>query len=378
MKVLIAPQAFKGALSAVDAAQAIARGVIRAVPSAETVTVPIADGGDGTVDALVGATDGQRFRTQVIGPLGEPVFAHWGAMGDGQTAVIEMAQASGLALVPPRRRDPRITTSFGTGQLIAESLDRGYRRLIVGLGGSATNDGGAGMAQALGVHLLDSNGKELPRGGGALTRLAAVDVQGLYPALESAELIVATDVTNPLCGPHGASAVYGPQKGATPQIVRVLDHALAHYADVLSRTLGRDVASEPGAGAAGGVGAGLMAFTSATLRSGIDLVCELLDFDGYLEGADLLITGEGRIDGSTTYNKAPVGVARRAKARNIPVLAVAGSLGTGYREVYRHGIDAVVCIADRPMSFRDSLARTAELLEDAAERAMRLWNGGRG
>ena len=371
MKIVIAPQAFKGILSGADAARAIALGVVRAEPAAETVCVPVADGGDGTLDALVGTTGGQLFSARVIGPLGESINATWGVMGDSCTAVIEMALASGLALVSPRYRDPRITTSYGTGELIREALDRGYRRIIVGLGGSATNDGGAGVAQALGASLLDAEGRELPLGGAALDRLATIDISSLHPALVEAEVIAATDVTNPLCGSAGASAVYGPQKGASPNMVKELDQALMTYAKVIKRYLGRDVAEKRGAGAAGGVGAGLMAFAGSTLRSGIDLVCEALDFDRHLEGAQLVITGEGRIDASTSHDKAPVGVARRARAKGVPVIALAGTLGVGYQEVYRHGIDAVVCIVDRPITIRESLSRTAELLTDASERAMR-------
>ena len=377
MKVVIAPQAFKGNLSAKDAARAIARGVGQADPTIQCVLAPVADGGDGTVEVLVEATGGRFLSTQVTGPLGEEVAARWGVMGDGKTAVIEMALVSGLALVPPRRRDPRITTSYGTGQLIRQALQNGYRRIIVGLGGSATNDGGAGMAQALGAHFLDEDGREIPLGGSALARLASIDPSRLHPGLAEAEVTAATDVNNPLCGPTGASEVYGPQKGATPAVVKELDQALRVYADVLERSMDKRVADTPGAGAAGGLGAGLMAFADATLHSGIDLICEAIGFDSHLDGADLLITGEGRIDASTAFNKAPVGVAKRAKAKGVSVVALAGSLGTGYQAVYDHGIDAVVPISDRPMTFRESLGRTRELLCDATDRAVRLYLAGR-
>ena len=372
MKIVIAPQTFKGILSALGAARAIERGVLAALPEAETVLVPVADGGDGTLDALVDSTGGKVFRSTVIGPLGRHLEATWGVMGDGQTAVVEMARASGLALVPPRRRDPRITTTQGTGQIIKEALDRGFTRIIVGLGGSATNDGGSGMATALGARFLDADGRPIPIGGAALARLASIDASKLHPALTSATIVGATDVTNPLCGPSGASAVYGPQKGASPEVVAELDAALATYASVLRRDLGQDVAERPGAGAAGGLGAGLMAFTGAELRSGIDMVCEVLGFDTHLEGADLVITGEGRADHSTIFDKAPVGVARRALARGVPTILLAGSLGPGHEELYQHGIAGLVSIADRPMSFQQSLQRTEELLEGAAERTMRL------
>ena len=355
-----------------EAAQAIARGVAAAAPDAETVLAPVADGGDGTLNALVDGTGGEVFTSTVSGPLGQPLEAGWGVMGDGSTAVIEMALASGLALVPQRRRNPRITTTAGTGEIVKEALERGYRRIIVGLGGSATNDGGAGFASALGARFLDSEGRLLPPGGSALARLDRIEHSGLHPALTDASIVAATDVTNPLCGPDGASAVFGPQKGANPELVRELDAALANFARVVARDMGWDVSEQPGAGAAGGLGAGLMAFAGATLQSGIDMVCEVLNFDALLQDADLVITGEGRADRSTIFNKAPVGVARHAQAHGVPTVLLAGSLGPGYEELYDHAIAAVVCIADRPMSFEQSLSRSGELLESAAESAMRL------
>ena len=377
MKIVIAPQGFKAGISGLEAARAIARGVATAIPDAETVLAPVADGGDGTLNALVDGTGGQVFTSTVTGPLGQPLQANWGVMGDGRTAVIEMALASGLALLPQRRRNPRVTTTAGTGEILREALDRGYSRIIVGLGGSATNDGGGGMASALGARLLDSEGRPLPPGGGPLARLDSVETDGLHAGLGEATIIAATDVTNPLCGPDGASAIFGPQKGANQEMVRELDAALSNYARVVARDLGQDVANQPGAGAAGGLGAGLMAFAGATLQSGIDMVCEVLGFDALLEGADLVITGEGRADRSTIFNKAPVGVARHAHAHGVPTVLLAGSLGPGYEELYDHSLTAVVCIADRPMSFEVSLSRTAELLEGAAERTMRLILSGR-
>ena len=372
MRIVIAPQSFKGSVSGPEAARAIQEGILRVFPKAETVLVPVADGGDGTLDALVEATAGQTFASRVNGPLRQRVQARWGVMGDCKTAVIEMAQASGLALLPYKDRNPRHTSTYGTGQLIKRALDRGYRRIIVGMGGSATNDGGVGMAWALGARFYDSKGLPLTSGGAALSRLASIDVLGLHPALKRAEIIAASDVDNPLCGPEGASAVYGPQKGANANTVRVLDKALERYASVVRESLGIDVAERPGAGAAGGLGAGLMAFCGGQVRSGIDIVCQVLDFDARLQGADLVITGEGRLDASTVYNKAPVGVARRASALGIPVIALAGSLGRGFEAVYEHGISAAVCIVDRPLSMRVSVARTSELLTAAAERTMRL------
>ena len=378
MKVVIAPQGFKAGISGLDAARAIARGVTAAVPDAQTVLAPVADGGDGTLNALVDGTGGRVFTSTVTGPLGQPIEAQWGVMGDGRTAVIEMALASGLALVPHRRRNPRITTTAGTGDMLREALDRGYTRVVVGLGGSATNDGGAGMATALGARFLDSSGNPLAPGGSALARLHRIEVDGLHAALADATVIAATDVTNPLCGPDGASAIFGPQKGANPDMVQELDSALANYAGVVARDLGRDVSETPGAGAAGGLGAGLMAFAGATLQSGIDMVCEVLGFDALLDGADLVITGEGRADHSTIFNKAPVGVARHARAHGVPTILLAGGLGPGYEELYDHGLAAVVSIADRPMTFDVSLSRTAELLEAAAQHTLRLILTGKG
>jgi glycerate kinase len=372
VKVLIAPQSFKGGLSGAKAAWAIAEGLRKVFPNAQALLLPVADGGDGTLEALVESPGGKVFTLQVTGPLGDPVMAQWGAMRDEKTAVIEMALASGLGLVPPTRRDPRHTTTRGTGELIKEVLERGYRRLIVGLGGSATNDGGVGMAQALGIRFLDGAGRDLPQGGAALAKLTSIELSNRVSSLQGAEIIAATDVTNPLCGPQGASAVYGPQKGAPPKVVEELDRALAHYAKIIHDSLGVDVAHIPGAGAAGGLGAGLVAFAKARITSGIDLVCDVLGFDQHLAGANLVITGEGRLDASTIYNKAPIGVARRAKAHGIPVIALAGSLGEGYEAVYDHGIDAVAAITDRPMALRDSLGRTYELLVAATERSLRL------
>ena len=372
MKVVIAPQSFKAGLSGIQVSRAIQEGILEVFPDAETALVPVADGGDGTLDALVRSTEGKVFTSRVTGPVGTPVSAAWGVMGDGETAVIEMAQASGLALLPPRYRDPRTTTSYGTGEIIGEALGRGYRRIIVGLGGSATNDGGVGMAQALAVRFLDSSGGELPHGGAALSRLARIDMSGLRLGVMEAEITAATDVTNPLCGPRGASAVYGPQKGASPRVVEELEMALDRLSGVIKRQLGVDVRDEPRGGAAGGLAAGLMAFTNARIESGIDLVCNALGFDAHLEGADLVFTGEGRADASTVYDKAPVGVAKRAKARGLPVISLVGSLGAGHEELYQHGIDALVPIIDRTMGFEESISRSYELLRRAAERTMRL------
>ena len=377
LRVVIAPQAFKQSIGARDAALAIQRGVLRAIPDAETTLIPVADGGDGTLAALIETTGGRFFDAPVTGPLGEHRTAQWGVMGDGRTAVIEMALASGLALVPDDRRNPRTTTTFGTGELMRAALDGGFNRIIVGLGGSATNDGGTGMAAALGARFLDASGAELPPGGAALSGLNRIDTTGLHSGLVDATIIGATDVTNPLCGDTGASAIFGPQKGATPEIVVELDQCLANLARVVASDLGVDVLHTAGSGAAGGLGAGLIAFTNADLRSGIDMVCDVLDFDSHAATADLVITGEGRADRSTAFDKAPVGIARRSRAFGVPTLLLAGGLGSGYDLLYDHGIDAIISIAEEPTDLASSLAQGPELLERAAERALRLYNLGK-
>lgn len=372
MKIVVAPDSYKGSLGALAVAEAIERGVRAVFPDAEIAKVPIADGGEGTVDALVVATGGRVEELEVRGPLGEPVRARWGVLGAGDTAVIEMAAASGLPLVPRERRDPRVTTTYGTGELIRAALDAGLRRIVVGLGGSATNDGGAGMARALGVRLLDAAGAELPEGGAALARLARIDVRGLDPRLAEAELIVACDVDNPLTGPRGASAVFGPQKGATPEGVRALDAALARFADIAAAATGRDVADRPGAGAAGGLGAGLLLFTPARLRPGVEIVLEATGFDALVRDADLVITGEGRTDAQTAMGKAPVGVAAAAKRHRVPVVCLSGGLGEGADEVLAAGIDAVASAVPGPMTLEEATRHAAPMVEAAAARVCRL------
>lgn len=377
LRIVIAPQAFKQSIGARQAAVAIQNGILRAAPDAATVLIPVADGGDGTLAALIDTSGGQYFAATVTGPLGAPVAARWGVMGDGQTAVIEMALASGLALLSDSQRNPRATTTYGTGQLMAAALDAGYTRIIVGLGGSATNDGGVGMASALGVRFRDAAGNALAPGGAALSALHRIDASGAHPRLANAVIIGATDVTNPLCGATGASAIFGPQKGAAPAMIAELDGCLSNLAQVIERDLGLAIADVPGAGAAGGLGAGLLAFAGAELRSGIDLVCDALDFDRNAAGADLIITGEGRADRSTAFDKAPVGIARRSRAFGVPTLLLAGSLGPGCELLYEHGIDAIIPIAEEPATLEHSLQNGAILLERAAERALRLYLLGR-
>jgi glycerate kinase len=370
--VVVAPDSFKGSASALRVAEAMERGVRAVFPGAAVTKVPIADGGEGTVDALVAATRGRVEERTVRGPLGEPVRARFGVLGDGATAVVEVAAASGLPLVPPGRRDPRLTTTYGTGELVRAALDAGLRRLVVGLGGSATNDGGTGLARALGVRFLDAAGRDLPEGGAALARLERIELGGLDPRLAEASVVAACDVDNPLTGPRGASAVYGPQKGATPEAVAELDAALGRYARVAREATGRDVASTPGAGAAGGLGAGLLFFTPATLRPGVGIVLEATRFDALLAGADLVLTGEGRTDAQTAMGKAPVGVAAAARRHGVPVVCLSGSLGEGWEEVLALGIDAAESIVPGPMALEACLARGEALVEAATARACRL------
>lgn len=372
MRVVVAPDSFKGSASALAVAQAMARGVRAVFPDAEVSQVPIADGGEGTVEALVVATGGTLREATVTGPLGEPVAARWGVLGDGATAVVEMAAASGLPLVPRERRDPRLTTTRGTGELMRAALDAGLRKLVVGIGGSATNDGGTGMARALGARFLGPDGAELPEGGAALARLDRIDLSGLDPRLAGAELLVACDVANPLTGPRGASAVYGPQKGATPEMVRELDAALGRFAERARAATGRDVAGLPGAGAAGGLGAGLLFFTPARLRPGVEIVLEATGFEQRVRDADLVLTGEGRTDFQTAMGKAPVGVAAVARRHGVPVICLSGGLGDGADEVLARGIDALASIVPGPMSLEECVARGPELIEAAAARVCRL------
>lgn len=376
MHIIIAPDSYKGSVSALGVADAIGRGILRVFPDAQVFKAPMADGGEGTVEALVAATDGEILHESVIGPLGEAVTAHWGVLGDGQTAVIEMASASGLPLVPKEKRDPRITTTYGTGQLMKAALDRGLRKMIIGIGGSATNDGGSGMATALGVRFLDSAGKQLSPGGAALAQLAEIDLQKVDARLKDAEVTVACDVDNPLCGPKGASAVYGPQKGATPEMVKELDAALKNFSEFARRATGKDMAEYPGAGAAGGLGAGLLFFTNALLRPGVEIVIEATGLNSLTQTVDLVITGEGATDFQTAFGKAPVGVAGVAKKHGKPVVCLSGSLGPGAEDVLQHGIDAIMSVVPRPMSLEECMKNGEALLEQAAERLARLLRTG--
>ncbi|HCD5423383.1 TPA: glycerate kinase [Klebsiella aerogenes] len=359
MKIVIAPDSYKESLSALDVATAIETGFREIYPHAEYVKVPVADGGEGTVEAMVAATQGHIVQVSVTGPLGEPVNAFYGLSGDMRCAYIEMAAASGLESVPPTRRNPLLTTSWGTGELIRHALDAGVSQIIIGIGGSATNDGGAGMAQALGAKLLSAGQQQIAPGGGALETLARIDLSELDPRLADCRIDVACDVTNPLTGPQGASAVFGPQKGATAAMIERLDRGLQHFAQIIDRDLDIDVLSLEGGGAAGGMGAALYAFCGANLRPGIEIVTDALGLADLVADADLVITGEGRIDSQTIHGKVPVGVAKVAKRFNVPVIGIAGSLTADVGVVHQHGLDAVFSVLYTVCTLDEALANAA-------------------
>ncbi|MDZ7277520.1 glycerate kinase [Pantoea eucrina] len=360
MKIVIAPDSYKESLSALAVATAIEAGFREIFPAAEFVKIPVADGGEGTVEAMVAATQGQIIRLTVTGPLGQPVDAFYGLSGDAHTAFIEMAAASGLELVPAAQRNPLITTSFGTGELIKNALDRGVGHIIIGIGGSATNDGGAGMMQALGARLLDAQDRQIGFGGGALPALVRIDIAQLDARLARCRIEVACDVTNTLIGEKGASAIFGPQKGATPERVAQLDRALAHFAQIIQRDLDRDVLDIAGGGAAGGMGAALHAFCQAELRRGIEIVTEALGLAEQVEDADLVITGEGRIDSQSINGKVPIGVAQVAKRFDKPVIGIAGSLTADVGVVHEHGLDAVYSVLFSVGTLEEALANAAQ------------------
>ena len=379
MKIVVAPGTFKESLSARDAATAIAAGVRNAKPDADVVCVPMADGGEGTVEALVSATGGRYVECEVTGPLGDRVPARFGMLGDGGTAVIEMASASGLSIVAPGKRNPLVATTFGTGELIRAALDRGVRKILIGIGGSATVDGGEGVARALGARLLDKEGRELPPGGGALVNLDRIDTSGMDARVKSrrVEVEVACDVDNPLTGPTGAAQVYGPQKGASAQDVRVLDAGLVRWAEVIRRDLGVDVRGIPGGGAAGGLGVGLVAFMGGRLISGVQMVLKAVDLAGKMQGASLVITGEGRVDRQSAYGKTPVGVGEIAAKLGVPAVVIAGSVGEGAEEVLSRGIDAYFTILSGPVTLEQAIREAPESLRRCAGQVMRLFLAGR-
>ncbi len=374
MKIILAPDSFKENLTSLEVAGEIEKGIRRVLPGARCIKVPMADGGEGTVQSMVDATGGRVVRCRVKAPLGNVVTARYGLLGGGRTAVIEMAEASGLHLVPPRRRNPLLTSTFGTGQLLLDALNRGVRTIIIGIGGSATNDGGAGMAQALGARFLDAAGRPLrgPACGGMLDRIRALDVSGMDPRLRRVKILVACDVTNPLYGPRGASHVYGRQKGATPAMAAKLDRNLRHFARIIKRDLGVDVARRPGAGAAGGLGAGLMAFTRAQLKRGVELVVKATRLESRMRGADLAITGEGRVDFQTAFGKTPAGVAAAARRHGVPVVAIGGGLADDARGVFAHGIDGLESATPDAMPLPVAIRKSRQYLQDAGERVARL------
>ncbi|MGL6176554.1 MAG: glycerate kinase [Vibrionaceae bacterium] len=373
MKIVIAPDSFKESLSAMAVADAIEAGFKQVFPDAQYVKLPMADGGEGTVQSLIDATQGRLFEVPVTAPLGNRVQGFLGLLGDGKRAVIEMAAASGLHLVAPEQRNPLITSSFGTGELILRALDLGVTHLILGIGGSATNDGGAGMMQALGAKLLKNDGSAIAHGGAALAELASIDLSTLDPRLSSLHIEVACDVDNPLCGAKGASAVFGPQKGATPEMVAQLDSALSHYADCIERATGKQVRDIAGTGAAGGMGAALVGLLNAKLKPGIAIVIEALNLAHIVADADLVITGEGRIDSQTIHGKTPIGVARCAKQFGKPVIGIAGCLSDDCGVVHAHGLDAVFAVVNRAMPLPEALATAKINLELTARNVAALY-----
>jgi len=375
MKIVIAPDSFKESLSAQGVAQAIAAGVRDVLPDADIVCVPMADGGEGTLDAVLAATQGLRRSLEVRDALLRTRKAHWGWL-PGDTAFIEMAEAAGLEHILPADRDPRIADTHGVGQLLIAALDAGATSIVLTAGGSATNDAGAGMLRACGMRLLDANGKDLPPGGLALRDLHQIDTQGLDSRLRDVSLIIATDVSNPLCGAHGASAIFGPQKGATPEMVKALDESLKKFADVSARTLGKDLRDTQGAGAAGGLGFAAIAWLGATVQAGAELVAQIVGLDQALNHADLVFTGEGRMDEQTSHGKTPMAVIGLAKKRAIPVIALVGGLGSGYQKLHAAGLTAAFSLVDAPMDLSTACKRAPELLRDRAAQVMRVWLAG--
>ncbi|MGY5346298.1 glycerate kinase [Paenibacillus glucanolyticus] len=372
--IVLAPDSFKESMTAKEVCEAMERGILKANPNVTCIHVPMADGGEGTMQSLVDATGGTVHTAMVTGPLGNKVEASYGVSGDGSTGVLEMASASGIHLVPPAERNPLVTTTYGTGELIKACLDHGVSRLLIGIGGSATNDGGAGVVQALGGKLLDEEGKELAFGGGDLGRLASFDLTGLDSRLQHVEVEVACDVTNPLCGETGASHVFGPQKGATPDMIEQLDSNLRNYAGVMKQQLGKDIVDYPGAGAAGGLGGGLMVFLNGTLKKGIDMVVDYTGLEEKVRQADMVWTGEGGMDFQTQYGKTPLGVAMVAKKHGKPVVALAGRIGDGIEVLYDKGMDAIFGIMPGAATLSEALVNGQQNVERTSENIVRLMN----
>ncbi|NLC68935.1 MAG: glycerate kinase [Clostridiaceae bacterium] len=379
MKILLAPDSFKGSMTSMEVIDCLERVARRHFDPVEIVKVPVADGGEGTVDALVAIKGGEYRYIEVTGPLGDKVKVKYGIIESGivqdnekKTAVIEMAQASGLPLLAPPERNPLLTTTYGTGEIIKDALDLGIRDFIIGIGGSATNDGGIGAAQALGVRFTDSEGNDVGYGGRELSRIRRIDIENRDKRLGESNIIVICDVNNPLTGDKGATMVFGPQKGATPEMLAILEEGMKNYARVIRNQLGIDVDKIPGSGAAGGLGAALVCFLGAQLKPGIDTILDFADFERLLEDVDLVITGEGRIDRQSVFGKVPVGIAKRCKNQGVKVVAIAGSMGEGAQEVYKYGIESIMPIVNKDMCLDEAISRAGELLEDAADRMFRL------
>ncbi|MEK4300098.1 glycerate kinase [Oceanobacillus sp. FSL W8-0428] len=373
MKIIVAPDSFKGSLSAVEAANSINKGIKNAFPEAETVLIPVADGGEGTLETLVAATQGEIRKVVVIDPLGNKVEAEYGVLGDKKTCVIEMAAASGLTLISNEELSPLETTTYGTGQLIKQALDDGFTSFVVGLGGSATNDGGAGMLQALGLKISDADGNEIGYGGGALDKIDSIDTSSFDSRVKSCQFLIASDVENPLIGPNGASHIFGPQKGATPDIIEQLDKNLAHWADQVAQVTGFKLHDMPGAGAAGGIGGAFQAFFPCELERGIDVVLDYSNINQSLAGTDLVITGEGRVDGQTASGKTPLGVAQRAKTQGIPTVILAGSVSEDAGVLHNFGVVSIHSIINKPMTLEESVRNASVLLELSAEQVVRSY-----
>jgi len=371
MKILVAPDSFKGSLTAMEAAENIKNGIHNYDPQIDIDLLPMADGGEGTVQSLVDATEGEIIKKKVTGPLGNTVEAFYGLLGDKKTAVIEMAAASGLPLVPEEKKNPSKTTTYGTGELIAAALDAGAQKIIIGIGGSATNDAGVGMAQALGAEILDEKGEQIDFGGGSLSQIEQIKLDKLDSRLKDVEILAACDVDNPLFGENGAAYVYAPQKGADPEMVEILDQNLRHFNQIAIKELNKDTNQIPGAGAAGGLGAGLVAFLDAELKAGVKIILDLINFEERLGNVDLVITGEGMLDGQSINGKTPVGVSRSAAEKNIPVIAISGTLGEGVEKVLDHGINSYFSIIDRPAELKEIIEKSPELLSKLSEQIIR-------
>jgi len=371
MKIVVAPDSFKGSLIAIEVSDAIEKGIKEVFPEAEIVKIPMADGGDGTVQCLVNATGGEILKEKVVGPLRDEVLASYGILGDKKTAVIEMAEASGLTLVPENKRNPLITTTYGTGQLIKAALDHGCRKMIIGIGGSATNDGGAGMVQALGVRLLDKQAKEIGFGGAELLNIHHIDIVQMDSRIDKLEILVASDVKNPLCGPTGATRIYGPQKGATEEMMIILEKSLSHFAEIIKKDLNKDIKNIPGVGAAGGLGAALMAFLDAKLKPGIEIIIKAVKLEEIVKDADLVITGEGKIDSQTIYGKVPVGVAKIAKKYHVPIVSISALIDKSGLIVKDYGIDFLIKPENPPMYMEYPKSRKVKLLRKTVSKFLK-------